>query len=286
MMVTTCVVDDDTVIKSSCNLGVKYPLQDIVEQLTPLVILHFGVNILTRISHIFDKYVDTLIKALPGPSEDENLTDLKEAIPFRAETDSEQLALLRTAFTVAEELLPMVVSRICSALNENKEAGTVLVDSIIPTTSNTIELKDWKRHLQHSLDKLRDHFCRQYVLSFIYSRDGKTRLAAQIYLNGEREDLFWNSDPLPSLPFQALFGKLQQLATVAGDVLHGKEKIQKILLARLTETVVMWLSDEQEFWDVLEDGSAPLQPTGLQQTCTSPLKLLVLRVIHPVISTK
>ena len=64
---------------------------------------------------------------------------------------------------------------------------------------------------------------------------------------------------------QALFSKLQQLATVAGDVLLGKEKIQKILLARLTETVVMWLSDEQEFWGVLEDDSAPLQPLGLQQ---------------------
>ena len=67
------------------------------------------------------------------------------------------------------------------------------------------------------------------------------------------------------LYLQALFAKLQQLATVAGDVLLGKEKIQKILLARLTETVVMWLSDEQEFWGVLEDNSTPLQPIGLQQ---------------------
>ena len=45
----------------------------------------------------------------------------------------------------------------------------------------------------------------------------------------------------------------------------GREKIQKILLARLTETVVMWLSEEQEFWDVFEDESVPLKPLGLQQ---------------------
>lgn len=64
---------------------------------------------------------------------------------------------------------------------------------------------------------------------------------------------------------QALFGKLQQLATVAGDVLLGKDKIQKVLLARLTETVVMWLSDEEEFWGILEHDSAPLRPIGLQQ---------------------
>lgn len=65
--------------------------------------------------------------------------------------------------------------------------------------------------------------------------------------------------------FQALFGRLQQLASVAGDVLLGKEKIQKVLLSRLTETVIMWLSNEQEFWDVFEDQSIQLQPSGLQQ---------------------
>lgn len=71
------------------------------------------------------------------------------------------------------------------------------------------------------------------------------------------------------LLLQALFAKLQQLSTVAGDVLHGKDKLQKILLARLTETVVIWLSNEQEFWGVFEDDSAPLQPLGLQQVLAS-----------------
>ena len=52
---------------------------------------------------------------------------------------------------------------------------------------------------------------------------------------------------------------------MAGDVLLGKEKLQKVLLARLTETIVMWLSDEQEFWGVFEDVSVSLKPCGLQQ---------------------
>lgn len=55
------------------------------------------------------------------------------------------------------------------------------------------------------------------------------------------------------------------MASVAGDVLLGKEKVQKIVLSRLTETVVMWLSDEQEFWDVFENDTVQLQPSGLQQ---------------------
>ncbi|GAV64361.1 hypothetical protein CFOL_v3_07879 [Cephalotus follicularis] len=239
-----------------------YIVEDILEQLTPVTILHFGGNVLTRISKLFDKYMDVLIKALPGPSDDDNLAELKEAISFRTETDSEQLALLGVAFTIVDELLPNAVLKVWNLKTGNKEA---LSENIVPNASSTAELKDWKRHLQHSFDKLRDHFCRQYVLTFIYSRAGKTRLNAQIYLSGNGEDLYWDSDPLPSLPFQALFAKLQQLATVAGDVLLGKEKIQKILLARLTETVVMWLSDEQEFWGVFEDKSAPLQPLGLQQ---------------------
>ncbi|KAL3616739.1 hypothetical protein CASFOL_039133 [Castilleja foliolosa] len=250
-----------------CGMRFIFVVKDIVEQLTRLVILHFGGNILTRISLLFDKYVEILIKSITGPTEDDNLTELKEPVPFKAETDSQQLALLGTAFTIAEELLPMVVSRIWNVLNESKEAGgnAGLADNVLPPVNNNVDPKDWRRQLQHSLDKLRDHFCRQYVLSFIYSRDGETRLDAQIYLIGKGKDLIWNADPLPSLPFQALFGKLQQLAAVAGDVLLGREKIQKVLLARLTETVVMWLSDEQEFWGVLEHDSAPLRPLGLQQ---------------------
>ncbi|KAM1123053.1 hypothetical protein ACFX13_004580 [Malus domestica] len=240
-------------------------VEDILEQLTPLTVLHFGGNILSRIGQLFDKYMDALIKALPGPSDDDNLTELKEFVSFRAETDSEQLAVLGVAFTILDELLPNAVMTLWKLQSESGEPKSGLAENVTPIPSTSTELKDWRRHLQHSFDKLRDHFCRQYVLSFIYSREGQTRLDAQIYLNENGDDLYLDSAPLPSLPFQALFAKLQQLATVAGDVLLGKEKIQKILLARLTETVVMWLSDEQEFWGVFEDDTGPLQPLGLEQ---------------------
>ncbi|EPS72961.1 hypothetical protein M569_01795 [Genlisea aurea] len=250
---STFVTSSDRVLVD-CGMRFIFVVKEIVEQLTRLAILHFGGNILTRIAHLFDKYIDLLVKALTGPTEDDNL---KEPLAFKAETDCQQLALLGTACTMAEELLPMVVSRIWNILNESRESG----GSTAPDHP-----KEWRRQIQHSVDKLRDHFCRQSVLSFIYSRDGETRLDAQIYLDVKGQDLSWESGPLPSLPFQALFGKLQQLGAVAGDVLLGMDKIQKVLLARLTETVVMWLSDEQEFWGVLEHSSAPpLRPLGLQQ---------------------
>ncbi|CAJ1939676.1 unnamed protein product [Sphenostylis stenocarpa] len=241
-------------------------VEEILEQLTPLACLHFGGNVLNRIFQLFDKYMDALIRALPGPSDDDNLPELKEAVLFRAETDSEQLAILGIAFTILDELLPNAVLSRWMLQSEGKEPNSGSSENITFNTNASAELKEWRKHLQHSFDnKLRDHFCRQYILTFIYSREGKTRLNAHIYLGDNREDLYWDSDPLPSLPFQALFARLQQLAIVAGDVLIGKDKIHKILLARLTETVVMWLSDDQEFWGVLEDSSAPLQPLGLQQ---------------------
>ncbi|XP_048498959.1 exocyst complex component EXO84C isoform X2 [Beta vulgaris subsp. vulgaris] len=254
---------DDVLISS----GLKFIsiIKDIVEQLTPLAILQFGANLLGRVVQLFDCYVDLLTKALPSPSEDDGITELKEALPFKAETDSQQIAVLGVANSVVDDLLPMAVSTIWNVKMETHDPTIGSHESISPIGGHAIEFKDWRRQLQHSLDKLRDHFCRQYVLTFIYSREGKARLEARIYVDGEGEDFLWSSDPLPSLPFQALFARLQQLATVAGDVLLGKEKLQKALLARLTETIVMWLSAEQEFWSVFEDGSVPLKPFGLRQ---------------------
>ncbi|VAH28834.1 unnamed protein product [Triticum turgidum subsp. durum] len=238
-------------------------LQDLLDHVTPMTTVHFGGTILSNFLQLFDRYVETLIKVLPGPSEDDNVVESQEPVELKAESDAQQLALIGTAYTVADELLPAAVSKFFDMQTKKKEtSGTS--EGLGPGSVYSTEYKEWKRHLQHSLDKLRDHFCRQYVLSFIYL-EGKSRLDARMYLEGNRDDLFWDSDPLPSLPFQALFGRLQQLASVAGDVLLGKEKIQKVLLSRLTETVVMWLSNEQEFWDVFENESIQLQPSGLQQ---------------------
>jgi hypothetical protein len=169
-----------------------------------MAILHFGGNVLGRILQLFDKYMDALIKSLPGPSDDDNLPELKEAVPFRAETDSEQLAILGVAFTILDELLPNAVLSTWMLQNESKEPNSGLMENVGFNTSASVELKEWRKHLQHSFDKLRDHFCRQYVLSFIYSREGSTRLNAHIYLSDNKEDLYWDSGPLPSLPFQVI----------------------------------------------------------------------------------
>ncbi|KAF0905951.1 hypothetical protein E2562_008973 [Oryza meyeriana var. granulata] len=238
-------------------------VNDVLDQITPMTIVHFGGTILNKFVQLFDKYVEALIEVLPGASEDDHLVESKEPIEFKAESDAQQIQLIGTAYTVADELLPAAVSKFFDIQAEKMRIGGS-GEGLDSGSIYSIEYKEWKRSLQHSLDKLRDHFCLQYVLSFIYL-EGKSRLDARMYLELKTDDLLWESDPSPSLPFQALFVKLRQLASVAGDVLLGKEKIQKVLLSRLTETVVMWLSNEQEFWDVFEDESIQLRPSGLQQ---------------------
>ncbi|KAF6174529.1 hypothetical protein GIB67_004723 [Kingdonia uniflora] len=57
-------------------------VKDTIQQLTPEVISHFGATVLAKIFHFYDEYVEILIKALPGPSEDENLVEKYNMICF------------------------------------------------------------------------------------------------------------------------------------------------------------------------------------------------------------
>ncbi|KAL2514195.1 Exocyst complex component EXO84C [Forsythia ovata] len=143
------------------------------------------------------------------------------------------------------------IMKICFELLDLKDADSIQACEINDMVSTEVE--DQRMQFLEHIDVLLAEHKIEEAIEVIdteershpelkESRDGETRLGGQIYLDGKREYLIWDSDPLSSLPFQALFGKLQQLAAVAGDI--GRQKIQMVLLARLTETVlVMWLSD-------------------------------------------
>lgn len=59
--------------------------------------------------------------------------------------------------------------------------------------------------------------------------------------------------------------KLDRMASIAADMFVGRERFATLLLMRLTETVILWLSDDQSFWDDIEEGARTLGPLGLQQ---------------------
>ncbi|KAF5176301.1 Exocyst complex component exo84b like [Thalictrum thalictroides] len=55
------------------------------------------------------------------------------------------------------------------------------------------------------------------------------------------------------------------MASMAADMFVGRERFVTLLMMRLTETVILFLSDDQSFWDDIEEGPKPLGPFGLQQ---------------------
>jgi hypothetical protein len=69
------------------------------------------------------KIVDSLIKVLPGSSEGDDLVESKEPVEFKAESDAQQLTLIGTAYTVADELLPATVSKFFGMQTEKKGTG-------------------------------------------------------------------------------------------------------------------------------------------------------------------
>lgn len=137
----------------------------------------------------------------------------------------------------------------------------------LTTTGLTPELKDWKRQLQRAVDRLKDHLCRQLVLHFFFADDaeGDSKLSPTTYLNLDNDSATWHEDPMPSPMFQSLFMKLTSMQQTAMEVLVGRDRVAQLFLMRLTEAFVIWLSDDQEFWEAIEQGSRSLGAIGLQQ---------------------
>ncbi|RLN17115.1 exocyst complex component EXO84B-like [Panicum miliaceum] len=229
-------------------------VQDFFEDVGPLVSLQLGGSAMDGLLKIFDSYVNLLISALPGSVDDEvNLEGLGNKVVRMAETEEQQLALLANASLLAEELLPRAAMKLYSM---NPVRG--------PDRQNrAAEQREWKRKLHRTVDKLRDSFCRQHALDLIFTDDGDSHLTADMYINMDNtvEDPEW----VPSLIFQELYGKLNKMASIAADMFVGRERFSTLLMMRLTETVMLWLSEDQSFWEEIEDGPRALGPLGLQQ---------------------
>ncbi|OEL22776.1 Exocyst complex component EXO84B [Dichanthelium oligosanthes] len=236
-------------------------VQDFFEDVGPLVSLQLGGSAMDGLLKIFDSYVNLLISALPGSVDDEvNLEGLGNKIVRMAETEEQQLALLANASLLAEELLPRAAMKLYSM-------NPVSMDNMRrrdpDRQSRAAEQREWKRKLHRTVDKLRDSFCRQHALDLIFTDDGDTHLSAEMYINMDNtvEDPEWFPSPI----FQELYGKLNKMASIAADMFVGRERFATLLMMRLTETVMLWLSDDQSFWEEIEEGPRALGPLGLQQ---------------------
>lgn len=236
-------------------------VQDFFEDVGPLLSMQLGGQTLEGLFQVFNSYVNMLIKALPGSMEEEaNFEGSSNKIVRLAETEAQQIALLANASLLAEELFPRAAMKLTPLTQATYKDDT---RRPLERQNRHPEQREWKRRLVSSVDRLKDTFCRQHALDLIFTEEGDSHLAADMYLNmdGNVDEM----ELFPSPIFQELFVKLNRMASIAADMFVGRERFATLLLMRLTETVILWLSEDQSFWDDIEEGSKPLGTLGLRQ---------------------
>ncbi|KAL7162847.1 hypothetical protein ACSBR2_043177 [Camellia fascicularis] len=237
-------------------------VQDFFEDVGPLLSMQLGGKTLEGLFQVFNSYVNMLIKALPGSmEEEENYEGSGNKIVRMAETEAQQIALFANASLLADELLPRAAMKLAPLNQANYKDDPRRRHA--DRQNRHPEQREWKRRLVSSVDRLKDSFCRQHALDLIFTEDGDSHLTADIYINMDNtlDEIEWFPSPI----FQELYAKLHRMASIAADMFVGRERFATMLLMRLTETVILWLSEDQSFWDDIEEGSRPLGPLGLQQ---------------------
>nr|GMD04552.1 exocyst complex component exo84a [Ipomoea batatas] len=229
-------------------------VQELCEDISPLESLQLSDQAWEGVLQNFNAYINMLVNAMPGTVETENLEGSEQRIVRLAETEAQQTALLANALLLADELVPRAAMKLSPSLQDPAKRAS---DRRLP------EQRELKKRLQRVVDQLRDTFCRQHALELIFAEDGGVRLNADMYLSmdGSGEEPEW----FPSLIYQELFEKLSRIAFIASDMFVGRERFATMLLVRLTDTVILWLSEDQAFWEEIEEGPRPLGPFGLQQ---------------------
>ncbi|KAK8581368.1 hypothetical protein V6N13_144397 [Hibiscus sabdariffa] len=236
-------------------------VQDFFEDVGPLLSMQLGGKTLEGLFQVFDSYVNTLIKALPGSIDEEaDFGGTGNKIVRMAETEGQQIALLANASLLADELLPRAAMKLSPSQASYKDDHRRRTSD---RQNRQPEQREWKRRLLSSVERLKNTFCQQHALDLIFTEEGDSHLTAEMYINmdGSADEVEWFPSPI----FQELFAKLNRMTSLAADMFVGRERFATLLLMRLTETVIIWLSEDQSFWDDIEEGPRPLGPLGLQQ---------------------
>ena len=157
--------------------------------------MQLGSKTLEGVYQVFNSYINMLIKALPNSLEEANFEGTGNKLVNMAENEYQQIALLANASLLADELLP----RAAMKLSQNNQAD---YDDSHRRTSDRQnrhpELREWKRSLVSSVDRLKSSFCQHHALDLIFTEEGASNLTAEIYLNmdASTEDIEWFPSPI------------------------------------------------------------------------------------------
>ncbi|KAF7810134.1 exocyst complex component EXO84A [Senna tora] len=234
-------------------------VQEFFEDVGPLEHLDLDNLAYEGLLQVFNSYINLLMNALPGSVETENLEGLGPKIVRIAETEAQQVALLANALLLADELIPRAVMKVSQSTKNDEYLRRASSEK----HQKAPEQRELKKRLQREVDRLRDSFCRLHTLELVFTEEGEARLNAMMYLSMDtyEEEPEWFPSPI----FQELFLKLTRMASIATDMFVGRERFATLLLMRLSDTVILWLSEDQAFWEDIEAGQVPLGAFGLRQ---------------------
>lgn len=263
---------------SSSGQRLYLALQELVEDVMPVIGLQLLGPTMKKVAILFENYVDLLKKALPSAADNDE--ELEEGEVKTAYDESQQLALLGNASALADELLPRLCMKLVTIAETQSQEQEVLFSGSrkISGTVKDAEtrrggtrpppsLSLLRRRLQASSSGLRELLCASLAAEFMYGAEGEALLRADHYLGMDAligpQD--WARSPVPSPAFQALCVAVNAISGTAADVLVGRERVVTLLLMRLAEWLMAGLMMYSGFWDQMDQADYALGPTGLQQ---------------------
>ncbi|XP_072970741.1 exocyst complex component EXO84A-like isoform X2 [Typha angustifolia] len=215
-------------------------IQEVVDDMSPLVILQMESLILKALAEMFNVYTCSLESAI---------SSIRDTLPNdsrRSNSDQmykKQLSLLVNSTTLVG-LFPILSARVFKG---GEPSDNLLSDHTYISSQN--KLDGLILSIEEAADRVWECFCQQVI----YDITSRVQYEARINLES---DIFGKCGPssehnmMPSFAFQ-----MRQIKSVSESIFIGEDRITKKLLRDLMEAMILWLSDNQEYWKIAEDCS-------------------------------
>ncbi|XP_029124477.1 exocyst complex component EXO84B isoform X2 [Elaeis guineensis] len=218
-------------------------MQEIVDDISSLVNLHMESSILQGLAELFNEYMHALQRAIPNREHAGENGFLRIS---SAQELMQQLPLLVNSLTLVD-LFPVIAASVSKDARPSND-GVFLehADHFSQEEIDTLILS-----VQEAAEQLWCHFCHQFVSEVMSTGKRESSTSLEPCANGQQIPTS-TQDQMPSFAFQALFLQLRKLEDLSKSIFIDKDGLVDKLLKELMKAVIVWLSDNQEFWENTE----------------------------------
>lgn len=239
----TSLADIEYCLLSSSGRKFITLMQVIVDDTSSLVNLQMESPILQGLADLFNEYMHALQRAIPDR---ENAVENGFQIISSAHALTQQLSLLVNSMNLVD-----LFSVIAASVYEDTKPLNNVPFLELAGHSSWKELDALILSVQEAADQLWCYFCHQFVSEVMSTGQHESTPSLESCAHGQWVPSL-KEDQMPSFAFQALFQRLRQLEDLSKSIFIGKDGLVHKLLKDLMEAVIVWLSNNQEFWENTE----------------------------------